>query len=177
MAKASPQSRSWSPDCNQLQNRVGTSIRCHQFDCPALLWLMSVKQTSFWVLLGSIVQAIWFMQDIVVSNLYKVQFERRITGRCRNRFPRSTFIELWSTPLEWHRKSDPGDFRKCLFNRCTSCREESDGTWPKLPRNLAAGPQIATSCEHVGTLIKCHQSDCPPSCRLYTCCIGTSLYH
>ena len=24
---------------------------------------------------------------------------------------------------------------------------ESDGTWPKLPRNLVAGPQIATSCE------------------------------
>ena len=58
-----------------------------------------------------------------------------------------TSTELWSTPLDWHRKSGPGDIRKCLFNRCTSCREESDGTWPKLPRNLAAGPQIATSCE------------------------------
>ena len=38
------------------------------------------------------------------------------------------------------------------LNRCTSCREESDGTWSKLPRNLAAGSQIVTSCENVWEL-------------------------
>ena len=79
MAKAPTQSRSWSPNHNQPRKCVGTSIRCHQFDCSALLWLMSVKQASFWVLLGSIVQAIWFMQDTVVSNLYTAQFKRKTT--------------------------------------------------------------------------------------------------
>ena len=78
--------------------------------------------------------------------------QKKDNHKCRNRFQCSNSIELWSTPLEWHRKSNSGDIRKCLSNRCTSCRKNSDGTWPKLPRNLAAGPQITSSCENVWEL-------------------------